>query len=209
MISMGQAFLAAIHLALFAAIYAVVANAAYIRTGLKGKLRAAGPIHCTHRLRTACWSASCCPPPKKQVLSYNTTGITCHSVPNPNRTRWRISPCSKGYPPIWAHIRHLISAMIRWMKEVRLLISAFISRKRAAPSNSTCIPISFMRPRARHTFAQSGQISLLGQGYLRLYQRHRQSGQERRHGPVQAIRCHGICMIRPLFKGIYHAGFRQ
>lgn len=38
----GLGFLAAIHLALFAAIYAVVANAAYIWSGLKGKVKAAG-----------------------------------------------------------------------------------------------------------------------------------------------------------------------
>jgi cytochrome c-type biogenesis protein CcmF len=38
----GLGFLAAIHLALFAAIYAVVANAGYIWTGLKGKVKAAG-----------------------------------------------------------------------------------------------------------------------------------------------------------------------
>ncbi|AXY73042.1 cytochrome c assembly protein [Paraflavitalea soli] len=38
----GVGFLAAIHLALFASIYAVVANATYIWSGLKGKLKAAG-----------------------------------------------------------------------------------------------------------------------------------------------------------------------
>ncbi|HUP11885.1 MAG TPA: cytochrome c-type biogenesis CcmF C-terminal domain-containing protein, partial [Niastella sp.] len=38
----GIGFLAAIHLALFAAVYAVVANAAYIYTGLSGKWKAAG-----------------------------------------------------------------------------------------------------------------------------------------------------------------------
>jgi cytochrome c-type biogenesis protein CcmF len=38
----GIGFLAAIHLALFASVYAVVANAGYIFTGLKGKLKAAG-----------------------------------------------------------------------------------------------------------------------------------------------------------------------
>jgi cytochrome c-type biogenesis protein CcmF len=39
----GIGFLAAIHLAIFAAVYTVVANATYIRTGLRGKLKAAGP----------------------------------------------------------------------------------------------------------------------------------------------------------------------
>ena len=38
----GLGFLAAIHLALFAATYAVVANATYIWSGLKGKVKAAG-----------------------------------------------------------------------------------------------------------------------------------------------------------------------
>lgn len=38
----GAGFLAAIHLAMFAAVYAVVANAGYIWAGLKGKLKAAG-----------------------------------------------------------------------------------------------------------------------------------------------------------------------
>jgi cytochrome c-type biogenesis protein CcmF len=38
----GIGFLAAIHLALFAGIYAIVANAGYIWTGLNGKLKAAG-----------------------------------------------------------------------------------------------------------------------------------------------------------------------
>ena len=38
----GIGFLAAIHMALFASIYSVVANATYIWTGLKGKLKAAG-----------------------------------------------------------------------------------------------------------------------------------------------------------------------
>jgi cytochrome c-type biogenesis protein CcmF len=67
-------FLAAIHLALFAAIYAIVANAAYIRTGLKGKLRAAGPsiAHVGFGLMMVGILLSSA---KKGVLSYNTTGI--------------------------------------------------------------------------------------------------------------------------------------
>jgi cytochrome c-type biogenesis protein CcmF len=39
----GIGFLAAIHMALFASIYAVVGNATYIWSGLKGRLKAAGP----------------------------------------------------------------------------------------------------------------------------------------------------------------------
>lgn len=38
----GPGFLAAIHLAIFAGVYTVVANAAYIWSGLKGKMKAAG-----------------------------------------------------------------------------------------------------------------------------------------------------------------------
>ena len=38
----GAGFLAAIHLAMFASVYAVIANAAYIYTGLNGKWKAAG-----------------------------------------------------------------------------------------------------------------------------------------------------------------------
>jgi cytochrome c-type biogenesis protein CcmF len=38
----GPGYLAAIHLALFAAVYAVIGNAGYIWSGLKGKLKAAG-----------------------------------------------------------------------------------------------------------------------------------------------------------------------
>jgi len=70
----GAGFLAAIHLALFAAIYAVVANAAYIRTGLKGKLRAAGPsiAHIGFGVLLVGILLSSA---KKEVLSYNTTGI--------------------------------------------------------------------------------------------------------------------------------------
>ena len=38
----GAGFLGAIYVALFAAIYSVIANAVYIWTGLNGKLKAAG-----------------------------------------------------------------------------------------------------------------------------------------------------------------------
>jgi cytochrome c-type biogenesis protein CcmF len=70
----GAGFLAAIHLALFAAIYAVVANASYIRIGLKGKLRAAGSsiAHVGFGLLLVGILLSSA---KKGVLSYNTTGI--------------------------------------------------------------------------------------------------------------------------------------
>ncbi|HRQ90434.1 MAG TPA: cytochrome c assembly protein, partial [Bacteroidia bacterium] len=38
----GPGFLAAIHLAIFASVFALVANAGYIWSGLSGKLKAAG-----------------------------------------------------------------------------------------------------------------------------------------------------------------------
>ncbi|MFI5152936.1 MAG: cytochrome c biogenesis protein CcsA [Chitinophagales bacterium] len=71
----GTGFLMAIHLALFSAVFAVVANAGYIRTGMNGKLKAAGAsvahIGFGILLLGILISSS-----KKQVLSYNTTGIT-------------------------------------------------------------------------------------------------------------------------------------
>ncbi|MDP4213852.1 MAG: cytochrome c biogenesis protein CcsA [Bacteroidota bacterium] len=70
----GTGFLSAIHLALFAAIYSLVANAGYIFTGLKGKLRVAGAsvAHVGFGLLLAGILISSS---KKKVLSYNTTGI--------------------------------------------------------------------------------------------------------------------------------------
>ncbi len=70
----GTGYLAAIHMALFGAIYAIVANASYIWIGLKGKLRAAGPAvaHTGFGLMLLGILLSSA---KKEVLSYNTTGI--------------------------------------------------------------------------------------------------------------------------------------
>ena len=70
----GIGFLAAIHLALFAAVYSVVANAAYIRTGIKGKLRAAGAsiAHVGFGLMLVGVLISSA---KKELLSHNTSGI--------------------------------------------------------------------------------------------------------------------------------------
>jgi cytochrome c-type biogenesis protein CcmF len=70
----GAGYLAAIHLAIFAAVYAVCANASYIWIGLKGKLRAAGPAvaHTGFGLMLLGILLSSA---KKEVLSYNTTGI--------------------------------------------------------------------------------------------------------------------------------------
>ncbi len=70
----GSGFLGAIHLAIFAAVYAIVANASYIWIGLKGKLRAAGPAvaHTGFGLMLLGILLSSA---KKEVLSINTTGI--------------------------------------------------------------------------------------------------------------------------------------
>lgn len=70
----GIGFLAAIHIAIFAAVYGVVANAAYIWRGLNGKMKSAGPsiahVGFALLLLGILISSS-----KKEVLSHNTTGI--------------------------------------------------------------------------------------------------------------------------------------
>jgi cytochrome c-type biogenesis protein CcmF len=68
----GAGFLAAIHLALFSGVYAVVANAAYIWSGLKGKMTAAGAsiAHVGFGLMLVGILVSSA---KKEVLSLNTT----------------------------------------------------------------------------------------------------------------------------------------
>ena len=70
----GAGFLAAIHIALFAAIFTVVANAGYIRTGLKGNMRAAGGsvAHIGFGLMLFGILISSA---RKQVLSYNNEGV--------------------------------------------------------------------------------------------------------------------------------------
>lgn len=70
----GAGFLAAIHLALFAAMYSVVSNAIYIWSGLNGKLKAAGAsvAHLGFGLMLVGILISSS---KKEVVSYNTTGI--------------------------------------------------------------------------------------------------------------------------------------
>jgi cytochrome c-type biogenesis protein CcmF len=70
----GAGFMVAIHLAMFAAVYAVVANAVYIYTGMRGKLKAAGAsiAHVGFGLMLVGILFSSA---KKEVLSYNTTGI--------------------------------------------------------------------------------------------------------------------------------------
>ena len=70
----GAGFLAAIHIALFAAVYAVVANIEYIRTGLKWNWKSAGGsvAHIGFGLMLVGILISSA---KKQVLSYNMEGV--------------------------------------------------------------------------------------------------------------------------------------
>ena len=79
----GAGFMAAIHLGMFAAIYAVVANIAYIWAGLKGNVKAAGPsvAHVGFGLMLVGILISSA---KKEVLSHNTTGIEVGLDPSQN-----------------------------------------------------------------------------------------------------------------------------
>jgi cytochrome c-type biogenesis protein CcmF len=81
----GAGFMVAIHIAMFAAVYALVANAAYIWIGLKGKLGLAGAsvahIGFALALIGIIISSS-----RKTILSENTTGIA-------------LLPKSKDYDP--------------------------------------------------------------------------------------------------------------
>lgn len=71
----GIGFLIAVHLAVFAAVYSIVANASYIWLVLKGRVRAAGAsvahVGFALVLLGILISSS-----KKSVLSYNTTGMS-------------------------------------------------------------------------------------------------------------------------------------
>ena len=71
----GPGFLFAVHMAIFAAVYSVVANASYVWFGLKGKIKAAGAsvAHVGFALVLVGILISSS---KKTVLSWNTTGIT-------------------------------------------------------------------------------------------------------------------------------------
>lgn len=71
----GPGFLFAIHLAIFTAVYAVVANTAYIWLGLKGKLKAAG-ASVAHIGFAMVLVGILISSAKKTVLSWNTTGVT-------------------------------------------------------------------------------------------------------------------------------------
>jgi cytochrome c-type biogenesis protein CcmF len=78
----GAGYLAAIHLALFSAIYSVVANAAYIWIGLKGKLKSAGAsiAHFGFGMMLAGILISSS---KKEVISINRTGIVIPGLKDP------------------------------------------------------------------------------------------------------------------------------
>lgn len=79
----GVGFLVAIHLALFAALYAVVANIAYVWIGLNGKLKAAGAsvAHFGFGLVLVGILISSS---KLKVLSWNTTGVSPLQMPDKN-----------------------------------------------------------------------------------------------------------------------------
>ena len=70
----GIGFLAAIHVAIFASVYAVIANAMYIWIGLKGKMKGAGGS-VTHFGFALFLFGVLISSSKKTVLSQNTTGI--------------------------------------------------------------------------------------------------------------------------------------
>ncbi len=97
----GAGFLFAIHLAIFSAVYAIVANAGYIWIGLKGKMKSAGAsiahIGFGMVLLGVLISAS-----RKEVLSYNTTGIAAFKQekggedPRENITLFKGQPTDMG-----------------------------------------------------------------------------------------------------------------
>ncbi len=78
----GLGYLGAIHLALFAALYAVVANTIYIWSGLKGKLKSAGGsvAHIGFGLILV---AILITSSKKEVISVNRTGIVMPGLTDP------------------------------------------------------------------------------------------------------------------------------
>lgn len=97
----GAGFLFAIHLALFAAVYAIVSNAVYIWVGAKGKMRSAGAsiahVGFGMILLGVLISAS-----KRTVLSNNTTGIAVFKQekggedPRENITLFKGQPTDMG-----------------------------------------------------------------------------------------------------------------
>lgn len=78
----GAGYLGAVHLALFAGIYAVIANAAYIWIGVKGKLKNAGGsvAHLGFALVLVAILVSSS---KKEIISINRTGIMIPGLKDP------------------------------------------------------------------------------------------------------------------------------
>lgn len=93
----GLGYLTAIHLALFSAIYAVVANTVYIWAGLNGKLKAAGGsvAHIGFGLMLVGILISSS---KKEVLSFNTTGINLKFDPKSKERSMENITLIKGLP---------------------------------------------------------------------------------------------------------------
>jgi cytochrome c-type biogenesis protein CcmF len=96
----GIGFLGAIHVAIFAAVYATVANASYIVIGLKGKLKfaAASVAHFGFGLVLVGILISSS---KKSVLSWNTTGVATFKKdkredPAENITLFKALPTDMG-----------------------------------------------------------------------------------------------------------------
>lgn len=93
----GPGFLGSLHVALFAAIYAAVANAGYIWTGLHGKLRAAGAsvAHIGFALMLV---GIIIASSNKKVLSVNTTGINLKFDPSSKEKSLENLTLIKGLP---------------------------------------------------------------------------------------------------------------
>ncbi|HJU45614.1 MAG TPA: cytochrome c biogenesis protein CcsA, partial [Chitinophagaceae bacterium] len=93
----GAGYLAAIHVAVFAAVYAVVANAGYIWTGLNGRLKAAGGsvAHIGFGLMLAGILISSS---KKEVVSLNTTDINLPFDPKSKERPQENLTLIKGVP---------------------------------------------------------------------------------------------------------------
>jgi cytochrome c-type biogenesis protein CcmF len=96
----GPGFMIAIHIAMFAAVYGVVANFSYIWIGLKGKMKSAGAsiAHIGFALALVGILISSS---KKTVLSQNTTGIalfqkTKDEDPAENITLFKGTPTDMG-----------------------------------------------------------------------------------------------------------------
>src|SRR5258708_13154292 len=92
------------HLGFFAAVYTVVANITYIWSGLKGKVKAAGPsvAHVGFGLMLVGILLSSA---KEEVLSQNTTGILLNFAPeskqNPMKNITLLKGIRTDMPKYW------------------------------------------------------------------------------------------------------------